>query len=57
MQEDGNLCLYEVKEQCLWSSGTDGLGKNPFCLNILDNGNLMIIDKEGTIIWMTGTER
>lgn len=57
MQEDGNLCLYDVKEQCLWSSGTYGIGKNPFCLHMLDNGNLIIVEKEGNMIWNTETER
>jgi hypothetical protein len=55
-QGDRNLVVYTLGNAVLWSPFTQngGVG-NPFCLKILDSGNLIWIDYSGTIIWQTNT--
>ncbi|CAF0949262.1 unnamed protein product [Adineta steineri] len=57
MQPDRNLVVLKSgTNEVLWASNTDndGSGK-PFCLEMLDSGNLEWIDNTSSIIWETDT--
>lgn len=51
MQGDGNLVLY-AKERYVWDTNT--AVKTPdksYTLNILDNGNLVVYNSTGVVVW------
>ena len=55
-QDDRNLVVYRSipTTSVLWTAGIPINGTNsPFCLKILDNGNLIWTDSLNTIIWQT----
>ncbi len=57
LQTDRNVVVYASSSLVpLWASSTvnNGIG-NPFCLKMLDSGNLIWIDNTSTIIWQTYT--
>ena len=57
IQTDRNLVVYTVSgNTVVWSLGlwNNGAG-NPFCLQMLNSGNLVWTDTTGTIIWETNT--
>jgi len=58
LQPDHNLVVYTLNYMSVWASNVDvvssGIG-NPFCLEMLDSGNLIWVDNTGTIIWQTNT--
>ena len=54
VQSDGNMVLYDVNFQSIWSSGTSG---NPGAVLTLHNsGNLILKNAaDTTVLWSTGT--
>ena len=56
LQIDRNLVIYTTNGTVLWAinSVNNGTG-NPFCLRMLDSGNLIWIDSTVTIYWQTNT--
>jgi hypothetical protein len=57
IQMDRNLVVYTVSgNTVLWSMGLwNGDSGNPFCLEMLNSGNLIWTDSTGTTIWQTNT--
>ncbi len=51
MQEDGNLVVYNDKNQPLWASNTNGKGIRPYNLYLQGDANLVIYDSNKTPIW------
>lgn len=56
VQGDRNLVVYSSTSAVLWSPMVynNGTGR-PFCLSILDSGNLIWYDSTGTIIWQSNS--
>jgi len=56
LQTDRNVVVYTTSWSAIWASATvnNGFG-NPFCLKMLDSGNLIWIDNTSSIIWQTYT--
>ena len=51
LQRDRNLMVYG-NGGSIWGSNTHNGGAGlPFCLKLLDSGNLLWIDKDETILW------
>jgi hypothetical protein len=50
-QQDGNLVVYGVKENALWSSDTWNKGTNPKTLTLTEQGRLVIKDANGSELW------
>ncbi|CAF0852610.1 unnamed protein product [Adineta steineri] len=56
LQTDRNLVVYTINNAVMWSPYVNNGGSgNPFCLEMLDSGNLIWIDRNATIIWQTNT--
>ncbi|CAF3949687.1 unnamed protein product [Adineta steineri] len=56
LQGDRNLVVYTINNAIMWSPYVNNGGSgNPFCLEMLDSGNLIWIDRNATIIWQTNT--
>lgn len=51
MQEDGNLVIYDVRNQAVWASASNGRGRGPFCATMQDDGNFVIYDNDKRPIW------
>lgn len=56
LQSDRNLVVYGTTSGVLWTPyiNNGGVGA-PFCLQMLDSGNLIWTDSTSTIIWQTNT--
>jgi len=57
LQTDRNLVVYALANNAIiWSPyvNNGGIG-SPFCLEMLNSGNLIYFDNNGTIIWQTNT--
>ena len=56
IQGDRNLVVYTLNYTVLWSPFVmnGGIG-NPFCLQILDSGNLIWTDVFGALIWQSNS--
>ena len=57
MQTDRNLVVYVVSSGVvLWSGNTsnNGVG-SPFCMQMLNSGNLVWTDNSGVTVWQTNT--
>jgi hypothetical protein len=55
-QSDRNLVVYASNFTVLWQAGTFISGMSAvFCLEILDNGNLIWVDSTNTIIWQSNS--
>lgn len=57
VQGDRNLVIYTTTNTVLWSSNTwtGSSGGNPYCLQILDSGNLIWTDNTNGIVWQTNS--
>ncbi|CAF4303259.1 unnamed protein product, partial [Adineta steineri] len=56
LQADRNLVVYTINNTVMWSPYVNNGGSgHPFCLEMLDSGNLIWIDQNATIIWQTNT--
>ncbi len=55
MQDDGNLVVYNQKNQPLWASDTNGKGTGPYNLYLQGDANLVIYDNNKTPIWASNT--
>ena len=55
MQDDGNLVIYDVYNNALWSSATYQKGTKPHHLIMQTDGNLVIYDGNNNPRWATGT--
>lgn len=55
LQSDRNLVIYTVTGGAVqWASNTNNGGSGvPFCLQLLDSGNMIWKDSSSTIIWQT----
>ncbi|CAF4215570.1 unnamed protein product [Adineta steineri] len=55
-QVDRNLVVYTASGSILWAINTynNGAG-SPFCLKMLDSGNLVWVDSTNTIIWQSNS--
>jgi len=52
LQSDRNIVVYANNMAVLWASGTFIVSSPAaYCLQILDNGNLIWTNSAGTIIW------
>ncbi|CAF1090207.1 unnamed protein product [Adineta steineri] len=57
LQTDRNLVVYTLNGVAVWANMVNNGGSgNPFCLEMLDSGNLIWIDRNATVIWQTNTE-
>lgn len=55
MQDDGNLVIYDGRNNPVWASGTNG---NPGAYGKMqDDGNFVIYDSGDNPLWATGTNR
>jgi hypothetical protein len=59
---DGNFGLFSkggtngrLNDDTIWVSGTNGMGHGPYQLSILDEGDLILTDKDNTVLWNTQT--
>jgi hypothetical protein len=53
-QSDGNLCLYDSTNKCIWSASTwqaEGMRKRPYSLVMQNDGNLVLYDSGNTPLW------
>ncbi|CAF1124276.1 unnamed protein product [Adineta steineri] len=56
IQTDRNLVVYTTNLAVMWAASVPNSGSgDPFCLKMLDSGNLIWIDRSATIIWQTNT--
>ena len=55
MQDDGNLVLYDGKNQPHWASNTWRHGEPPYRATMQDDGNLVLYDVRGTATWASNT--
>ena len=55
MQDDGNLVLYDGKNQPHWASNTWRHGEPPYRTTMQDDGNLVLYDVRGTATWASNT--
>ncbi|CAF0979413.1 unnamed protein product [Adineta steineri] len=56
IQTDRNLVVYTTNLAVMWAASVPNSGSgNPFCLEMLDSGNLIWIARNTTIIWQTNT--
>jgi hypothetical protein len=57
LQNDRNLVIYTLNNtSVLWAAGTNNGGSGlPFCLEMLDTGNLVWIDSTSTTIWQSNS--
>ncbi|CAF3833815.1 unnamed protein product [Adineta steineri] len=56
IQTDRNLVVYTTNLAVMWAASVPNSGSgDPFCLKMLDSGNLIWIDRNATIIWQTNT--
>jgi hypothetical protein len=52
MRSDGNLCIYDKAGGVKWASGSNkGAAGAPYKLVVLDEGNLVIYNKDMIAIW------
>lgn len=51
MQEDGNLVIYDSRNQSTWASGSTGRGRGPFYAVMQDDSNFVIYDNDRRPIW------
>jgi hypothetical protein len=54
-QQDGNLVVYAGNGTVLWASNTSSSPFAAYCLQMLDNGNLIWTNTGGSIIWQTNS--
>ena len=52
LQADGDLVLSSSDGRVTWRSGTAGVGAR---VNMLWNGNLVVVDKTDSVVFQTGT--
>jgi hypothetical protein len=56
LQTDRNLVIYGTVSGVYWASNCNNGGSgNPFCLQMLDSGNLQWIDTTNSIIWQSNS--
>lgn len=60
VQSDGNFVLYKSdsfkRDKPLWASNTwNSRNPRPFKLTLLDNGNLVLADKDGASVWTSNS--
>ncbi|UJR11223.1 hypothetical protein I4U23_015405 [Adineta vaga] len=57
LQVDRNLVVYTVvSKSVMWTAAVYNSGEGkPFCLQMFDSGNLVLIDNTTTIFWQTNT--
>ncbi len=55
MQPDGNLVIYNIYGQGVWSTGTFGKGNGPYKVTMQDDGNVVLYDSTNMVLWSTGT--
>jgi len=54
--QNGNLSIIDRRSnQIIWQSNTIGVGQSPYKLEITNNGNLLLTDKNNTTIWQSNT--
>ncbi|KAH0653588.1 hypothetical protein KY289_031266 [Solanum tuberosum] len=51
--DDGNLVIFDVKDQLIWSSNVSSITSNSTVGALLDNGNLVLIHGESDILWQS----
>ncbi|EGC38467.1 hypothetical protein DICPUDRAFT_75958 [Dictyostelium purpureum] len=54
MQGDGNLCLYDTKNHCTWSSNTCNKKTHksgPYFVRLYDSGSLKVFDGSNDTLW------
>ena len=63
LQHDGNLVVYRVasgavgsSDKLKWASGTNIFVSKPESLHLLENGDLVMRNKAGSVVWSLGTE-
>ena len=62
VQSDGNFVLYKGNDfskrtNPLWASNTwSSRNPRPFKLSLLNDGNLVLLDKDNTPVWTSNTE-
>ncbi|CAF1551299.1 unnamed protein product [Adineta steineri] len=55
-QDDGNLVVYTAGESPIWAIGADNGGASvPYCLKMLDSGNLIWVNNANAIIWQSNS--
>lgn len=54
-KKNGKLVLYGKDETDLWSRPTEESKRLPKKLILQDDGNLVLVDEFGTVIWESGT--
>jgi len=56
VQGDGNVVLYDVNDsQKHWATNTDGKGVGPYTLTLGQDGNLVLKDSTGAVLWASNT--
>ena len=56
IQTDRNLVVYGLTGGTFWATMTNNGGAgSPFCLQMLDSGNLIWTNSSGAIVWQTNT--
>ncbi|CAF1161269.1 unnamed protein product [Didymodactylos carnosus] len=55
-QNDANLVIYGSTSGPVWAAGTNhGQNDAPYCLIMLDSGNLIWVEGNSTVMWQTNT--
>lgn len=49
LQDDHNLVMYDQRNEPIWSTHTNGKGRESTFLKMQDDGNLVLYDKFGTV--------
>ncbi len=53
-QNDGNLVIYDSKNNVVWATGTNGQGSPPYTTVMQSDSNYVLYDSTGKAIWATG---
>lgn len=57
IQNDGNVVLYNTKNEPCWATDTFGKNKGETTLFLDDDGNLILFDAHLNQLWESGTAR